>query len=592
MNQASAEIIRELANTLDRVGHGRKRAEVERVADALGWSVHKVYEALKKVGWSSGRKKRSDAGKSVVTEQVLRDLATTITMSTRANGKIIMDVPNARSLLAANGREINVSNGHINRLLKKRVMNGRQLKRATPHTQMKSLHPNHVHQVDPSYCVLYYLPGKKGQSIQRFASDDEFYKNKPQNIERNAALRVWRYVLTDHYSGSILVRYYQSAGETQTNLWDFMLWCWTQIPGRVMHGVPKILIWDKGSANTSTAIKNALSALEVSDIPHRAKNARAKGQVEGGNNLVEKLFESRLRFEPVSCVEELNEAAERWCSAYNANAIPHYDSRLHRDGMSQPLARFSLWQTIRQEQLRVLPDIALCRSLLTSAAQSRVVSQSMTISFRHPQAGKSLTYDLRDLPEVYPGIKVEVAPLVYGDCQVKVTVSDYKDEKQYFNLSPVVFDGLSGFRVDAPVWGAEFDTKPDTRQDTNRKAAERNAYPDATSDDEIDKLRRKNAAPFGGLDAHSHLGDVYKPAFMQRPGVDIELPNTNRLEAKPLSVIETAKRLRASLGRAVSAAENQLIRERYPNGVPPEEFDQLLELIKNPEPEKRFSLVK
>lgn len=592
MNQAVTEIIRQLANTLDQLGHGHKRAEVERVATELGCSPHKVYECLKKIGWSSGRKRRSDAGKTSVSQQVLKDLASTVAMSTRANGKILMDVPNARSMLAANGREINVSNGHLNRLLRKRAMTGRQLQRATPHTQMRSLHPNHVHQVDPSYCVLYYLPGKKGQSVQRFASDDEFYKNKPQNIERNAALRVWRYVLTDHFSGSILVRYYQSAGETQGNLWDFMLWCWAKMESRPMHGVPKLLIWDKGSANTSSAIKNALAALDIDDIPHKAHNARAKGQVEGGNNLVEKLFESRLRFEPVQSVEELNAAAERWAAAYNANAIPHYDSRLNRDGMAQPLARFELWQMIRKEQLRVLPDIALCRTLLASTPQKRTVSQGMTISFKHPKADKSLTYDLHDLPGVFPGAKVDVCPLVYGDRQVKVTVTDYKDDQRSFSVSPVQFNSLSGFRVDAPVWGEDFASLPDTTQDKNRKVAERNAYPDATSDDEIEKLRRKNAAPFGGLDAHSHLGDVYKPAFMQRPGVDIELPNTNRLEAKPLSVIETAKRLRASLGRAVSAAENQLIRERYPNGVPPEEFDQLLELIKNPEPEKRFSLVK
>ena len=503
-----------------------------------------------------------------------------------------MDVPNARSLLASNGRNIPVSNGHLARLLRDRNMSAKHLKRATPHTRMQSMHPNHVHQVDPSYCVLYYLPGKKGQGVQRFASDDEFYKNKPQNIERITSFRVWRYVLTDHFSGAVLVRYYQSAGETQTNLYDFLLWCWAKQQNRPMHGVPKLLVWDKGSANTSAAIKNALQALEVEDIPHKARNARAKGQVEGGNNLVEKLFESRLRFEPVHSVDELNEAADRWSTAYNANMIPNYDSRLNRDGMVQPLARFALWQMIRKEQLRILPDIELCRALLSTKPQMRTVSQAMTITFKHPQAPRSLTYDLRDLPEAYPGAKVEVSPLVYGDRQVKVTVTDYKNEQRTFTLSPVVFNDLSGFRIDAPMWGEEFASLPDTKQDTNRKTADRNAYPDAENDAEIEKLKRKNAAPFGGLDAHSHLGDVYKPAFMARPGVSIELPNTNVMETKPLSVIETAKRLRSSLGRAVTAQENQFIRERYPNGVPPEAFDQLLELIKNPSPEVKLALVK
>ncbi len=590
MNQVATDIIRQLAMRLDTAPHGGKRAEVERVAEALGWSVHKVYEHLKKVGWSSGRKKRSDAGTTSVSDQLLNDLAAVVVTSIRANGKAIMDVPNARSMLQANGRDFGVSNGHLNRLLRKNQMNTTALKRATPHTQMQSLHPNHVHQVDPSYCVLYYLPGKKGQDVQRFASDDEFYKNKPQNIERNASLRVWRYVLTDHYSGTLLVRYYQSAGETQANLWDFLLWCWAKMADRPMHGVPTLLIWDKGSANTSSAIKNALTALDVKDIPHKAHNARVKGQVEGGNNLVEKLFESRLRFQPVHSVDELNEAAERWSTAFNANAIPYFDSRLARDGMAQPLARFALWQTIRKEQLRILPDIALCRTLLASAPQSRVVSQAMTISFKHPQADRSLTYDLRGLPAVHPGAKVDVCPLVFGDRQVKVIATDYKDEKHSFSVSPVEFNDLSGFRVDAPVWGEEFQSMPDSVQDANRKDAIRNAYPEKT-DEEIEKLRRKNVAPFGGLDAHSHLGNVYKPSYMPRLGTDIELPNTNTMETRPLSIIEACKRIRSTLGRSLSPEENQIIRDRYPSGVPVDEYDQLVELINGP-PESKLALVK
>lgn len=592
MDLPTADIIRTLAHSLDALPHGGKRAEVDRVASALGWSTHKVYESLKKTGWSSGRKRRSDAGNTSVSKEVLLDLSATINESVRANGKVLMDVPNARSMLAANGRDINVSNGHLARLLRERQMHASALRRAPAHIQMQSLFPNHVHQVDPSYCVLYYLPGKKGIGIQRFANDDEFYKNKPQNFEKTIHLRVWRYVLTDHFSGSILVRYYQSAGENQTNLFDFLLWCWARQPERSMHGVPKILLWDKGSANTSSAIRQALEALEVDDITHAAGQARVKGQVEGSNNLVEKLFESRLRFEPVDSVEHLNEAAGRWMLTYNANTIPHYDSRLKRKRMAQPLARFALWQLIRKEQLRILPDVNLCRTLLTRKAETRKVSGSLTVTFRHPQADKSLTYDLRDVPGVYVGGKVLVAPLVYGDRQIKVTVTDYLGEERSFSLSPVVFNDLSGFRIDAPVWGEEYHAQPDSIVDVNRKAAEANAYPGASTQDEIKKLKRKNAAPFGGLDAHSHLGGVYKPSFIQRPGTTIDLPDTNRIENKPLSIIETCKRIRSSIGRAVTSQENQLIRDRYPKGVPVEEYDQLVELITNPTPELKLSLVK
>lgn len=594
MDLPTSDIIRALASTLGTLPHGGKRDEVQRVADRLGWSVARVYESLAKVGWTSGRKRRSDAGKTSVTKEVLLDLATTINASVRANGKVLMDVPNARSMLASNGRDVPVSNGHLSRLLRKRQMHAAALKRPTAHTQMQSLHPNHVHQVDPSYCVLYYLPGKKGVTVQQWANEDQFYKNKPENFEKTTHLRVWRYVLTDHFSDTVLVRYYQSAGENQTNLYDFLLWCWARQPNRPMHGVPKILLWDKGSANTSAAIRQALAALEVDDVTHAAGQARVKGQVEGGNNLVEKLFESRLRFEPVHSVDQLNAAAERWMLAYNANAIPHYDSRLNREGMAQPLARFALWQMIRREQLRILPDINLCRSLLTRKAETRKVTGSLTITFRHPQADKSLTYDLRDLPGVFVGGQVHVAPLVYGDRQVKVTVTDYQGESRSFSVSPVVYNELTGFRVDAPVWGQEYQAQPDSLVDATRKAADANAYPEAANQADIEKLKKRNAAPFGGLDAHSHLGKVYTPAYMPRPGTDIDLPDANLIETKPLSIIEACKRIRATIGRALSQDENALIRDRYPTGVPVNEYDQLVELLANPNPqtEVKLSLVK
>ena len=595
MNQAIHSIMTELASTLDSLTHGGKGAEVSRVAESLDWSASRVYNHLKKVGWSSGRKKRADAGKTSVEESVLVDMSTTIRSSMRANGKILMDVPNATSMLAANGRDIKVSNGQMRRLLSQRSMNAANLKKDSAHTSMRSLHPNHVHQVDPSYCVLYYLPkSTTGQFMQRIAADDEHYQNKPQNIEKNAVFRVWRYVLTDHFSSTIQIRYFQSAGETYQNLYEFLLYCWSRQTGNPFHGVPKILVWDLGSANTSAPIKNALEALEVTAIPHKTKNARAKGQVENANNLVEKGFESRLRFEPVSSVEELNDAAERWCNAYNANAIPHYDSRLNRRGMTEPQARFSLWQMIREEQLRILPDIALCKALLTSKAETRKVSKSLTITFKHSQAKKSLTYDLRDLPEVYPGATVRVSVLVYGDCEVKITVTDYKGEEQSFHVAPLVFDDLSGFRIDAPVIGEEFDSRADTLLDINQKAADRNAFP-AANDKEIEKLKKNNAAPFGGLDAHSHLADVYKPSYMQRPGVVIEVGDVNRIETKPLTVLEACKKIRSAIGRPLTPEDNKLIRSLHPQGVPLDEFDQLLLLIKNPAPtirEASLSLIK
>jgi len=422
---AAQDELRRLARRLDAAGHGQRTALIDEVAAMFGWSRNKTYKLLAQVGWTSGRKKRADAGRTTQDEAALTDLSATLRVGLRANGKATMETPTARSLLGANGREFSVSNGRLNTLMRQRQMDLASQRRERPVQRQRSLHPNHVHQVDPSLCLIYYEP----DGTQRMMDEAKFYKNKPANVARIEDFKVWRYVLVDHYSATIQVRYYRAAGETTANLWDFLLFCWEARDDCPFHGVPQILVWDKGSANTSKAIQCALHALEVTHIPHEAGNPRAKGSVENANNLVEKLFESRLRYEPIRNVDELNAAALGWMNAYNADRIPDYDARLQRRGMREPVSRFGLWQTIRQAHLRLLPDRELCQYLLSAEPKPRRVNNDITISFRHPNTKRSERYDLRHIPEAFAGATVDVAPLIYGPNQVSVTVEDYRGER-------------------------------------------------------------------------------------------------------------------------------------------------------------------
>ena len=86
-----------------------------------------------------------------------------------------------------------------------------QLLQPAPVNRMKSEHPNHCWQIDPSLCVLYYLPRHGDDSGLRVMKQEEFYKNKPKNVERIENDRVWRYTGTDPASGPIIVRYYFRA---------------------------------------------------------------------------------------------------------------------------------------------------------------------------------------------------------------------------------------------------------------------------------------------------------------------------------------------------------------------------------------------
>lgn len=520
------------AQRLAAAKHGEKRHILAEVTQHLGWSKDKFYRELEAIGWSSGRKRRSDAGTTSVSDETLNHAAALLATGVRANGKQIMELPNAASILTANGHDVATSNSTLRRVLRQRQASAKQLAAPTAHVQLKSLYPNHVHQVDPSLCLLYYPPGKTGR-IQRFMDDDDFYKNKPQNLEKVANLRVWRYVLTDHTSGTIRVRYYESAGETSLILYSFLLWAWGehQDANCPLRGMPEILLMDKGSANQSVAMVRALRALNVQLEDHAAKNARAKGQVENANNLVEKLFESRLLLEPVASVEELNQKAQAWQNAFNANQLPGYDARHRRHRMS----RYECWQTIRrqQQQLRELPPAEVCRWLLTHKPETRKVGNNLCISAVHPRTKTSMTYKLEGRAGIYVGLEVLITPLVlseHGDMLVYCTVNGVQ---QVHQVTPEAKDEY-GFVQSAATIGQEFKQNADTTVDSARKQALRTAYPNLT-DDEIATARKKKATPFNGeLDALSHLTTLYNPSYMPVKGEQVqtgfEKPSTQLLK--------------------------------------------------------------
>ncbi|MEC4724546.1 hypothetical protein HWQ46_03160 [Shewanella sp. D64] len=578
---------RQLAKQLDAAPSGHQG--VLRIAFEEMHNVSKrtVYSNLKKIGWSSGRKIRCDAGTTSIDEKTLEELEAVTRLSLRANGKHTMPTTVAASMLVGSGREINLSNSRLNELRRQRKSTAQDQKRASPHQQLRTLYPNHVHQVDPSYCLLYYAPSGE-QHVQKFVDESDMYANKPENLEKISNLKCWRYVLTDHYSGSIIVRYYQSKGETSANLWDFLLYSWQSIDSRPFRGVPDIMVWDKGSANTSGAIKNALDALQVEHMTHMAKNPRAKGQVESSNNIVECHFESRLKFEPVNSVEELNLAAEAWYNAWNSNQLPRQDSRLHRRGMPQPIARFDLWQRILKtpEKLRELPPIEMCRYLLKAAPKPKTVQGSLDISFKHPAAPKSQLYSLKGLAHVAIGEKVAVAPLYYGNCQIMVTIKDGLGEEYHHVVEPKEFDD-AGFALDAPIWGESIKAMPDTEVEKRNKASDRTAFPNMDLDD-IKKAKAKQITPFEGtLNAHSHLQDIKQPIFMRRDGSNIELAEQYQPASRePLSRIALKRLVVTQLDRALSIEESQRL-EKYTH-VFDEDIPQIVATLLQPvQPLKR-----
>ena len=533
----------------------------------FGFCKVSAYRALRRNGWESDRKKRSDAGASSINEKDLSTVAALLQNSVRKNGKKTMSVENARSIMLQNGFDVPISTRQLSELLKTRTLSTESTSKPSPHQRMRTEYPNQVHFADPSVALMYFAPNGK----QKFLRDDEVYKNKPF-LEGRENLKCWRYVLTDHYSGTICVRYYAAAGENSANMYDFLLYAWgkKKDPLYNFHGLPELLIWDCGSANISKPVTNALKALRVETEPHLPGNPRAKGQVENANNIVECQFESLLHLEEVNSMEELNDAAERWCAAFNANQLEHRDTRITRAGRKIG-SRTMIWNWIKEEQLRELPDEEICRQIFTTGIQPRTVGGDLAISFVHPKNKAATRYSLSALPDIMVGMTVNVQPiLVSEEALALVSYQDRTGEIVSFEVKPIEYDRV-GFDIAAPVFGQEYKSQPDTLIEKNTKALAEIA----ASDD-------KTEVPFAkvtdgqGFKTHSLIHTQADPFFKTQTGKQVEVAaGTVEVHDILITPVEMAKRFKARAGFIPDGFIASLKKE-FPDGVPSQLVDDLV----------------
>lgn len=549
----------DLRERLAAAPHGGKAALVAAAAQLLACSAQEVYRRLKAVGFESGRKRRSDRGRSLVTKDVALEAAALIQGARRKTGKKTMPLTEALNILRDNGHgSVDPATGEValptsaatlSRKMRSYGCHPAMLEQGRPHVQMRSLHPNHLWQVDASLCVLFYMP-KQGLQIM---PEGVFYKNKIKNLEKVSRERVWRYVVTDHYSGALYVRYVLAAGETSENLAETFLQA-IQPRGEddPIHGVPFGLLMDPGSANTSHLFINLLGNLGVEVLVHKPGHSRVKGQVEQAQNLVETQFEGRLAYMRIETIDQLQAAADRWRKHFNAWAVHCRHGR----------TRNAMWLTITEQQLRIAPSMELCRELVTSKPTEVTVTEGMTITHSVKGFGRQ-TYDLHGCTGVVPKLKVMVMVNPYRAPSVDVAVTDERGDKTVWALDPVQKDE-AGFRIDAPVWGREYKALPDTVADQRNKEIEAAG---------VVAGRKTGVAPFG-LDIEADIAAAPSPAYLPRRGRDLGLDAARR-EIPPLSHVEAAKALKAQLGPDWTTERYAWLVQRYPNGVPADQIDEI-----------------
>lgn len=549
--------------------HGTREAVYAAAAVELGISRATLLRKLKEVSVSSPRKRRSDSGQVSLSHDEALKVSAVLMESTRKNGKRLMSVEQAILILrsngeiaaertdAATGEVAQLSVTAISRALRVHKLHPDQLLAPEPVTRMASKHPNHVWQIDASLCVLYYMPKEPTQreSGLQVMAHDVFYKNKPANVKRIENDTVWRYVVTDHASGWVYVEYV-TGGETGQNLSNIFINATQKRDNDPAHGVPVMAMLDPGSANTGAVFKNLCKALSVQVQINTPGRPRAKGQVEQAQNLVERSFESGLKFINVENLADLNAKSVKWMTWFNGTAVHT------RHGMT----RYNAWMRISAEQLRIAPSVALCRELAVTAPETRTVSPELTVSFGGHE------YDVSGLDGVMVKEKLLVCRNPWREDAAQIVTND-AEGRELFYVAERINKGEFGFPEGAVVIGERYRRHADTPAQINAKQVEL-LLTGSPSLEAAKAARKGKQLAFGGkLDPYKPQDDVTAPTYLPRKGTEMGIASP-RVEEKPWSHTKTAMEL-VKRGLAMTPEFGRAIAQWYPDGVPESELDTL-----------------
>lgn len=581
MNAVLTERLVAVALAARKAGHGGKGAIYDAACQELGMSRATLARKIKEVAVMAPRKRRSDAGQSALTRDEAMLISAVLMESTRKNGKRLYSVVDAIETLRANdmiraeyldpstGELRPLSESTVHRALRMYGLHPDQLLAPAPVTELASDHPNHVWQIDASLCVLYYLKPSVDARANglRVMDHAEFYKNKPKNVARIAADRVWSYEITDHTSDWLYTEYVMGA-ESGENLCSVLINAMQERGGAdLLHGVPRILMLDAGSANTAAMTRNLCRSLGIELEVHKVGNARATGQVENARNIIERKFEPGLKFQPVNSLDELNALAKKWRMHFNATAI----HRRHKRTRSQA------WMAIRADQLIKAPSVEVCRELAVATPESRKVTPKLRVSFQGRE------YDVSTVPGVMVGEKVMVTRNPWRDDAAQVVLMG-EDGHEVFHVVSEVQKTEFGFSADAARIGESYKRHADTPAQTALKDIEQ-LVTGTDSQAAAEAARKAKVLPFGGqFDPYKHIDDATLPTYLPRRGTahDLVAP---KVELPPLSLVEAAKQIKPkveSSGGEWTADRFRWLQQRYPDGVPQEQLDTIVAELTGP----------
>ena|GEM_PF-3612734 len=500
---------------------------VQRYSMESGVSLQAAYKSFGESGVVAPRKPRSDRGDSKLSKDDVLSVAA-LQERSRRHGKNKRPLPAtvAVETLVQDGIVADASVSTYRRQMKAAHLDRQSRDQAPPYTELRSLRPGDVFQIDASQAAQWYLV--EGRFSLDRDGDMMSYKLEKR---REAVLK--RYIVTDHYTSAFWVYYTYAKGESVSDfircLWEGCCHKGEEFP---MGGLPRLLYSDKGSALQNAVAESVFSALNVNYHAHLPGNPRAKGTVETRHGWWEARFENRLLALGIKqfSLAQLNELAFQECKRWNETVT------VERTGYKP----FVLWRKVVDEHpeafsgVRYPPDWDAMRELMVGKVYTAKVRGDWSVRF------EKRLYSLVPLKGydcAQPGSMIEFCRDSYD---VKSIVIDTDDGQRHV-LAPVAL-GLDGRPMDAPVLGIDYKSKPDDMATTARKAALAYKIPDRPLPDRVVALpgaQQANVAETpqpqrmvsrpAWIDAwcEAHPGDAPREAALEyriRYGAAIEAP--------------------------------------------------------------------
>ncbi len=531
------------------------------------------------------RKERKTKGQSGATRDILLNASTLMLTSRRTSNAIPLPACDAKMILDDSGRETGgVSTSWFLARLRQEQISAQDLLKPSPHVRLLSKHPNHVWQFDVTNCLQYFLDTK---GLGERDTEMTMYKNKIVKTAKTIKKELLRYAVVDHCSGAFFFHYFYASGERAIDGSEFLFRAmrpkdelikktWNGESGAKLgkyrlHGVPFMLVADRGSILTAKANQALMDALRIDLQLHMPGNPRAKGAIEGLMKYINR-FEARLKFQRPADLDELNRWALDWCIYVNG-ALK----------MRDIAPRSVLWSFITAEQLRLCPEEPLYRLLIKEPTMTRLAKGDRTISvdgrfYQVPDSqAAGQTVSVVRHPYEYPNIEVHFNGHIWL-CQPI-------DIDQYGRLT----NGVEYGTYKSP----KHTETQHAKTEMEKKAEELGVTWKGTGD------KRMAVAPKVGFESpltvFGHQADkVGNVEFIERKGTPLEIkpaeaPINPAIEssaaevsrsigARKISITEFLKNLRAEIG-IVTPAMNADLRARYENGIDVKEAEEVIAAI-------------